>query len=881
MKTKKGKVFVISHTHWDREWYQPFQKFRYRLVKMIDELIEILEKDKKYKCFNLDGQTVVLEDYLDIKPENKEKLINLVKSNKLGIGPWYVQMDEFLVDGESIIRNLAYGKELSKEFGGIQFLGYLPDSFGHNSQIPQILRGFNIETCLLWRGISGDDLPWEFIWEGADGSTLMSYRLPEPIGYCNAAVTPDGKAVDNEMLLNLKREFSENTKTGLVLLMDGCDHKRLNISIKDTLTYMHRKDVEYEYEQVLLNRLSEEIKAKYAEFLKELPIVKGELRSVNKSRRGVLNFILPNVLSSRYNNKKANWYVMHEIEKVTEPLAVFNWLKGQPYPEAFLDKTWKLILKNHAHDSIGGCSTDEVHRDVKSRFEWASQINDSIVKRSLMSLSDNSINEAQDHVFIYNPAFIDSDGCIRITVDVPAKFLTLDKNGLVFKEENGKILDSQLISIEKRIKALDHFGNSAPIYEVYEIEAVVKKKLSGMSFTKLKLETCRKGEVKSYEKEPEKLENKYLTVEILENGEIKVTDKKTAKTVITNHFVDTGDNGDGYVYSIPKNNVEISSLKKLMGISIEKGLLLDTMTLNYTIEIPKKLVDEGQTRSKETEELKIVTQIMLKKDSKRLKFKTKIENHCDNHKVFVRFIPEDSTEEFFYTTPFDLVRKKNKEFSDERKPIHWIENPPTAFPNQGLFGELYEGKEYEGYAVANKGVYEFVKTEDSLNLTLLRSVGHIGSPYRLSCMKRNAGPSIETPQAQMHGIYHFDYCLFFIFSEEELIKECERYQNIPVAISSSGNQSYLNEPFSIETRTTKLTTVKRSNDGEGIILRFVNLGSELDYVKIQSNFEISSAYNCKLDETVIKQLDVDSGISIQLKAKEIKTIKLVLKEVIE
>ncbi len=881
MKNKKGKVFIISHTHWDREWYQPFQKFRFRLVEMINELIEILERDKNYRCFNLDGQTVVLEDYLDIMPENKEKIIQLVKSDRLGIGPWYVQMDQFLVDGESIIRNLMYGKALSKEFGGIQSLGYLPDSFGHNSQIPQILRNFGIETCLLWRGISGDDLPWEFIWEGADGSTLMSYRLPEPIGYCNASVTPDGKEVDKETMLKLKREFSKNTKTGLVLLMDGCDHKRVNTSIRDTIKCLQSEDNEYVFEQVLLNELSEEIKTRYSDYLDELPTIKGELRSVNKSRRGVMNFILPNVLSSRYNNKKANWQIINEIEKVTEPLSVFNWLTGQTYPGTFLDKSWKLILKNQAHDSIGGCSTDEVHRDVQARFEWASQINESIIKRSLMNLSDNTQKESQDHVFIYNPGYVDSDECIHFIVDIPADVFDPVKNGVLFKDMNGEFLDSQLIDMKKRTKALDYFGNSAPIFEVYEIEAVVKKKMPGISFTKMKVESCDKKEKGTNENKLKKLENEYLIIEPLKNGEVKVSDKKTSKSVITNHFIDSGDNGDGYVYSKPNNNTEISSLDKLKEIKIEKAYLLDKMTLRYSLDIPKKLVDEGQSRSEETDELKIETQITLKKYSKRVEFKTKIENRCDNHRVIVSFIPENVTGEFFYTTPFDLVKMNNNEFFNENQPEHWIENPPNAFPNQGLFGELYSEQGTDGYAIANKGIYEFIKTEVGLDLTLLRSVGHIGSPFRLSCMKRNAGPSIETPQAQMHGIHDFNYCLFFFDSEEELIKEAERYHNEQVAISSNCKQHYLKEPISIESSTTRLTTIKQSIDGEGVMLRLVNLGTECDLIKLNIGFEASAVYVCKLDESIIKQLDLVDGVSIPINAKEIKTIKFALKEVVK
>ncbi len=126
---KDGKtVLVLSHTHWDREWYEPFESFRFRLVKAMDRLIEILQRDSRYECFNLDGQLVVLEDYLEIRPEMSETLQKLVKSGRIGIGPWYVQADEFLSDGESLIRNLLLGMQLAREFGEVQKLAYLPDT---------------------------------------------------------------------------------------------------------------------------------------------------------------------------------------------------------------------------------------------------------------------------------------------------------------------------------------------------------------------------------------------------------------------------------------------------------------------------------------------------------------------------------------------------------------------------------------------------------------------------------------------------------------------------------------------------------------------------------------------------------------------------------
>jgi len=182
---QKKEVHIISHTHWDREWYLTFEQFRVRLVKLVDHLLEILEKEPEYRCFMLDGQTVLLKDYLAIKPWNKERIKRYIKEGRILIGPWYVLPDEFLPGGESHIRNLLLGDKLCREFGGKMNEGYLPDSFGHIAQMPQILKGFGIKSAIFWRGVSNKVKTTEFIWEAPDGSRVFTiywlesfYHLP-------------------------------------------------------------------------------------------------------------------------------------------------------------------------------------------------------------------------------------------------------------------------------------------------------------------------------------------------------------------------------------------------------------------------------------------------------------------------------------------------------------------------------------------------------------------------------------------------------------------------------------------------------------------------------------------------------------------------------
>ena len=182
---KKYKAHVVSHTHWDREWYNTFQQFRMRLVDLTDSLIELMENNPDFKYFTFDGQTIVLEDYLQIRPENEQRLRKLTQAGRIIVGPWYNQPDEFLVGGESMIRNLLLGKKQSEDFGSYLASGYVPDCFGHISQFPQIVRGFGIDNAVLFRGISTDQVASEFIWRSPDGSEVLTVKMPDNNAYSN------------------------------------------------------------------------------------------------------------------------------------------------------------------------------------------------------------------------------------------------------------------------------------------------------------------------------------------------------------------------------------------------------------------------------------------------------------------------------------------------------------------------------------------------------------------------------------------------------------------------------------------------------------------------------------------------------------------------
>jgi len=182
-------VGIVPHTHWDREWYAPFQVFRARLVRLLDELLPLLERDLSYARFLLDGQTIVVDDYLEVRPRAADTLQRLAAAGRLSVGPWMVLMDEFMVSGETIVRDLQLGLRRAIDLGGAMPVGYLPDMFGHIAQMPQILRLAGFEHAVVWRGVPSTVTQTAFRWEAPDGSAVRAEYLYG--SYSNGRDLPD------------------------------------------------------------------------------------------------------------------------------------------------------------------------------------------------------------------------------------------------------------------------------------------------------------------------------------------------------------------------------------------------------------------------------------------------------------------------------------------------------------------------------------------------------------------------------------------------------------------------------------------------------------------------------------------------------------------
>ncbi|HYT34709.1 MAG TPA: glycoside hydrolase family 38 C-terminal domain-containing protein [Ktedonobacteraceae bacterium] len=413
--TEQGKqlhIILVPHTHWDREWYQTFQQFRVRLVRTIDKLLDILERDSNFSYFMLDGQTIVLDDYLEVQPEQEARLKKYARAGRISVGPWYTQPDEFLVSGESLIRNLQFGMQRAAEFGEPMRTGYVPDCFGHIAQLPQILQGFGIDNAVFWRGVGAEAKKSEFFWAAPDGTRVLVIHLADPLGYSNARKMPLAPDEFVARVEFLSAQLLPKATTNTLLFMNGSDHLEPQDGLPETITAANAllAHINPEHEKIIAklghtaqngsNTHFDGIHVQigtlpqYIETVRrqngcetqdgqdELQVLTGEMRSSQYSH------LLPAVLSSRVWIKQQNNATEHLLEHWVEPLTAWAWKLGATYPAGLIRVAWKYLLQNHPHDSICGCSVDQVHHENAVRFAQSQQVAESIITQAMQSIAE-------------------------------------------------------------------------------------------------------------------------------------------------------------------------------------------------------------------------------------------------------------------------------------------------------------------------------------------------------------------------------------------------------------------------------------------------------------------------------------------------------------
>jgi len=836
------KIIAYNHTHWDREWYKTFQEFRLRFVEVMDLIIKEI-RNENIDCFYLDGQTVILEDYFELYPENKVLIKELINKNKIIIGPWYALADEFLVSGESLFRNMLIGVKQAQELGCNKFIGYLPDSFGHSSEIPRILSAFGIKNAVLWRGAGSQKS--EFIWKSEDNSSVIATYLIE--GYFQNILHYDIPVEEKaEKLKEFLDKIKEYSATDYILLPVGGDHLGPVLGLKKQLEEIGNKLNDYSFEAGGVFEYVEKVKS-----LTDLNKFKGELRDNSR------NPILQGTLSTRLYLKQENAVSSWKLSKLTEPFYSFLPTAGFiPARNNELDYAWKMLLKNHPHDSICGCSIDEVHDEMMPRFAQVNQIADGLILRGQNALSQ-LVNK--DSLWVYNASDYEFSGVVNIKTNknlsgkLKAQFIKYTRE---FPKEI--LLDTQRPPFSEDIEEFKE-------YLVY-VENIKPHSINII------------GEDFKYSKQPDSvkiqenfIQNSRIKIDVNSDGTLKFTDFELNKTFDGLHyFYDRADIGDTYNYSPLENDKPLKS-KFVKAEIIEKGKLRSILRVYYELDIPAYFDEEKKIRSVETHKTIITTDISLTTGSKRAEFSTCWENKSKDHILQIKFSFNEAVKETYAENTFGIIKREfDPDYSlKENMPISkGVELKTNTAPMQRF---VYT----KGLGIITEGLSEYGASGNELYITALRSVGKLS---KLSLNIRNfpAGPPLDTPGAQCLGKHAVRYAICAAENPVELFKESDEFLGNIIADVGSNNDVSSIVPISFfKTNNKNIYTyaTKLHEKGDSIILRLMNLSGEEQNVSFGTDLSFSSYVEVNgMEEKLSESASLEK--ELVFKPYELKTILL-------
>ena len=960
--TRQLNIILVPHTHWDREWYQTFQQFRIRLVRAVDTLLDILERDPGFTHFMLDGQTIVLDDYLEVEPEQEERLRQHIRAGRVLVGPWYLQPDEFLVSGEALVRNLQFGLRRAADFGEAMRVGYLPDTFGHIAQMPQILRGFGIDNAVFWRGVGDEAKKSEFYWAAPDGTKVLVIHLADPFGYSNARMMPLNPREFAARIELLAANLLPKATGDTLLFMNGSDHLEpqdglpATIAAANTLlqsidgatfarmmaddsaehaTWRESDNPRYDSIQVCIGTLP-----RYIEAVRKgnpdgnFQTLQGEMRSSQYAP------LLAGVLSSRMWIKQQNAASEQLLERWVEPLTAWAAQLGARYPAGLVRLAWKYLLQNHPHDSICGCSLDQVHIENRVRFAQSQQIGESVLATAMQAIADATDTRApfasaqpgQEPVPIIvfnaapaqssalaqavvqfdgslrNAALVDESGAAmpyrvinrwsqeRGTMEFPREmvagmlsFLGFTETGSLIEmahsalntalgeSEDANVIthvhidtDTQpgvarielLIAPKGRVAVNEaELASFEPqMMAVLNCEDIETLRISVIDELREKLEFVAADlpayGLKTFWLYPRGLaqpvsqstfslaapatnaiENEWFRVEAdAQDGTLTVTDKQTdALYTGLNRFVDGGDVGDLYTYCPPQDDRLISQPLEPPRIElVSAGPARATLRISGLWLLPAACNESRSGRSEESVSCAISSEVTLIPGMRRIDIQTSIDNAAKDHRLRVLFPVPFSVEQVAAEGTFE-VRSRPVAAPRPADVTTWAETPVNSFP-QKRFVDISNGE--RGLAVLNRGLPEYEIVQEgpgvpvggmAVALTLLRCVEWL-SRGDLATRRGHAGPMEYTPEAQCLGQHVFNYALVphggdWQANDALVLREAQAFTTGVRALTASqheGQQSSTARFVSVEPSALVVSAIKRSSDGQGLVVRVYN-----------------------------------------------------------
>lgn len=407
-------LWVVPHTHWDREWYLSLEEFRLHLVELLDRVLEALRASPDFR-FSLDGQAVVVEDYLQVRPEAASELAEHLRSGRLAAGPCHVLADHQQVSAELLIRNLLLGRAAVARLGGAPSrLLYSPDSFGHCAQIPQILASFGMRTFVFSRGMG--NAPAEprlhLAWEGPDGAIVRAEALLMDLfgrdgqwiagAYSNGRLLPEGR---EDLAGRVRDLVAAQARLGdgrHVLVLNGYDHSPLDEGIGEKVRVMASLPGVASARFATLDMWEEQV-SREGPSLAARQKVSGRLNDSRYFR------VLPHVGSTGVRAKQEYLRVLREFEGAYDPWLAWAALRGDRFGAPFMANAWRLLVQNATHDSVCLCSCDRVYRAFRDRTERARLEGARAARRALQRVHQadprrlEPLGACDEAVLLWNP----------------------------------------------------------------------------------------------------------------------------------------------------------------------------------------------------------------------------------------------------------------------------------------------------------------------------------------------------------------------------------------------------------------------------------------------------------------------------------------------
>ncbi len=716
-------LHIVSHSHWDREWYMSFEQHRMRLVELFDTLIETMENHPEYKYYHMDGQYVVIEDYLEVRPQMKDRLFKLIQDDRIQIGPWYVLQDEYLTSGEANVRNMLYGIKLCKSIGADPVMcGYFPDAFGNISQAPQILQGFDIDTAAFGRGVrailenntvdgSASVNPSEIIWRSPDGSEVVGVMFVA--WYHNSMELPTTKPELKEKLDKTLENLVPSAATPHLLGLNGCDHQPVQTNVYDAIELANEiyKD---EY-KVIHSNFKDYINA-VRPYKDSFPLQEGEING--QQTKGEVPLI--DTASTHVPLKQRNHRGQNALERIAEPLSVIAMHSGDKYRYDELFYAWRTLMQNHPHDSICSCSCDDVTREMVTRFEKSYQaakfVADEAMDGVVRAIDTNEL--AENNIVVFHTSPFKTTDTVTAFVDFPEK---TDVTSVSVTDRYGNDIPCSVKDLGRTFTYTLPKDSFRKPRHVKRFEVTMLITAEGIGYNTYLVQPVAKKVACELQVTENGAENKYLSFVIEQNGSLTITDKRSGRVYNNNNiYEDLGDVGESYNFRPVKDDVAITTANDVAKIWLaEQTDLSVTFGIENHIAIPVGAVNK--LRTTETIDHTITTFVTLKADVARIDVNTKFNNQSENHRFRALFQPEIVCDTCLAEGQFDVVDR-------EVVPHKNWQNPCYCQRIQAFIG-LQDKNDGMGFMVAVRGINEYEVLRDGQNtlaLTLLRCVAELG-----------------------------------------------------------------------------------------------------------------------------------------------------------